>query len=313
MLSRLRGVLQPILVALLTGIVVAALSLLMPNYYRAEARVLPSDSRSAPGGVGAMTAAAAAFGVSIPGSDGGGDANFLDILNSRWLGERLLQTRYQFHEKTWRFGKETYHAESLQEYLGVGANTDKGIGFLRRCLGNSRDIKSRVITLTAEMKSPELAQQVVNREIELLEEFLRQKGRTKGGAKAIFAEERLNEANAELAKAEEATRTFLDGNRNYASSVDPGVRLKGSHLEMELKLRQQLVMTLAMSREQALLEERNDIPVVNVMDGANLPIDKSRPSRASLVMNVMAMAFLSVWAWKNRAPLKKFFIEHLEP
>jgi hypothetical protein len=79
------------------------------------------------------------------------------------------------------------------------------------------------------------------------------------------------------------------------------VRLTGGRLEAELKLRQQLVMTLAMNREQAMLEEKNDIPIVNVLDGGNLPIEKSRPARSTIVLLTLFGVSASAWTWLKRA------------
>ena len=133
----------------------------------------------------------------------------------------------------------------------------------------------------------------------LLEIFLQEKGHTRGGAKAAYAEARLAEARHEMDEAEILLKTFLEGNRNYLTSGDPGIRLKGARLETELRLRQQLVSTLSLNREQALLEEKNDIPILNVLDPGNLPIEKSKPSRAIMVLLSMVMVGLSGWFWSN--------------
>lgn len=288
---------KPVQLALAAGMLTAALSLFMQNYYRSEARLLPVEAKGA-GGLGSLAAAAAAFGVSVPGGEGN-DANFVDILNSRWLREQLLQTKFHYHARSWRFGSEQLHEGTLYDYLGAG-NMDRAVTALGQVLSTSRDLKSKVITLSAETKSPDLSQQVVQRAEKLLETFLQEKGRTRGGAKAIFAEARLADARIEMDQAEEAFRHFLEGNRNYQSSSDPAVRLKGTRLENELRLRQQLVTTLAMNREQALLEEKSDIPILNVLDPGNLPIDKSRPSRSMIVLAVMILVGSGVWTWLNR-------------
>ena len=102
---------------------------------------------------------------------------------------------------------------------------------------------------------------------------------------------------------------FLEVNRNYQTSSDPSVRLQGIRLETELRLRQQLITTLAMNREQALLEEKNDIPILNILDPGNLPIHKSRPSRGSTVMSAFLAAFFLVLAWQHRAWIKANLIE----
>ena len=274
----------------------------MPNYYRSEARLLPVESKGLSGNLGGLATAAAAFGVSVPGGEGN-DANFVDVLNSRWMREQLLQNEFQYHARSWLFGAEQVRKGTLYEYVDE-KNMDRAVKELGKVLSASRDLKSRVITLSAETKSPDLSQQVVQRAGKLLEAFLQEKGRTRGGAKAIFAEARLADARLEMDQAEDAFRRFLEGNRNYQGSGDPAVRLKGTRLENELRLRQQLVTTLALNREQALLEEKNDLPILNMMDPGNLPIDKSKPARSVIVLAVMFLVGGGGWTWLNREWLR---------
>jgi hypothetical protein len=55
-----------------------------------------------------------------------------------------------------------------------------------------------------------------------------------------------------------------------------------------------------MNREQALLEEKNDIPILNVLDPGNLPIDKSKPSRSVMVLMALILVGSGSWIWLNR-------------
>jgi uncharacterized protein involved in exopolysaccharide biosynthesis len=300
---------RPLKWALAAGLLTALVMLFIPNYYRSEVKLLPVESKGVGGNLGSLASAAAAFGVSVPSSDGS-DANFVDVLNSRWLKEQLLQTKFEYHVRSWRFGAEKLVSSTLYDYVDE-KNMDRALRSLDRILSSSRDLKSKILLLSAETRSPELSQQVVQRASKLLETFLLEKGRTRGGAKAAFAEARLTEARKEMNEAEEAFRRFLEGNRNYQTSGDPAVRLKGSRLESELRLHQQLVTTLAMNREQALLEEKNDIPILNVLDKGNLPIDKSRPSRSIIAASASLLVAVGGWIWLNRGWLKRLILEKL--
>jgi hypothetical protein len=262
------------------------------------------------GGLGNLAAAAAAFGVGVPGGDGG-DANFVDILNSRWMRENLLKSQFTFKVRTWRFGDEKIQVQTLYDYLNA-KNMDQAVQAMPRIFSASRDLKSKVLTLSAETLSRELSQQVTQRATRLLESFVQEKGRTRGSYKAAFAEARLREARGEMSVAEDDFRRFLDGNRNYQISTDPSVRIRGARLEAELKLRQQLVMTLSMNREQALMEEKNDIPILNILDPGNLPIDKSRPARSRIVLFSFLLVSAATWAWLNREWIRARLLESEE-
>ncbi len=293
------------------GFIVAAVTaittLALPNYYRSEARILPADAKST-GNLGQLAAAAAAFGVGVPGAGDSGDANFPDILVSRWTKERLLNTGFKFRQKSWFFGHETEHQQTLYAYLDA-KNMDRALKDLDKILFVGKDLKTKIVTFGAETRSPELSQQITEKMGKDLEAFVMDKGHSKGGAKARFASDRLEDARAELAKAEEAFRRFIEVNRSYMISADPSVRLRGVSLEAEFKLRQQLVTTLSVNLEQALMEEKNDIPIVNMLDPANLPIEKSRPRRTVFVLMAFFGAAAVAWVWRNRGKLQTMVFE----
>lgn len=301
---------RPLQIGLVAAVLTAAVSLFLPNQYRSEARILPVEARGV-GGLGNLASAAAAFGVSMPGGDSS-DANFVDILQSRWLREKLLDTEMTFQARSWRFGAEREHSEKLSAYLDAG-NTDRALKALASMVGVSRDLKSKVILLSVETKSPSLSQRIAQRSLELLEEFIQQKGHTRGGAKAAFAKARLEEARGEQTKAEAVFQRFLETDRNYQVSPDPSVRLKGTRLEAELRLRMQLVATLALSYEQALMEEKNDVPILNVLDGGNLPLEKSRPKRSVFVALAFLLASAGAWAYANREWIRSRLLDSEDP
>jgi uncharacterized protein involved in exopolysaccharide biosynthesis len=288
---------RPLSIGFLVAIATAGLSLLMPNYYRSEARILPVESKTS-GNFGQVATAAAALGFSVPGQDSG-DGNFVEILNSRWMLENIVNTKYSFHARSWRFGPEELHNQNLLDYFHL-KNIDQGVSVAKSMFLISRDIKSKLLVIAVETKSPELSQQMVQNATKLLESFVLGKTQTRGGSKAIFAQARLQDARKEMTQAESVFRDFLAGNRNYLVSNDPTVRLTGARLEAELKLRQQMVLTLAISHEQALMEEKNDLPILNVMDLGNLPINKSRPARAMLVLSAFFFSTAAAWLWLNK-------------
>ena len=283
----------------------------MQDTYTSEVRILPVDNKPSGGGLGNLAAAAAAFGLSIPGGDGS-DANFTDILASRWLREKLLKTEFQFQARTWRFGPEENRKESLIAFLKA-RTIDGGLRRLRPMLTVARDQRSKLLTIDCDSISPGLSQKVVQRSTELLEEFVKRHTRTHGSAKAAFAEARLTDARSELAQAENELRLFLDGNRNYTTSSDPSVRIKGARLELELKLRQQLLTTIALSHEQALMDEKNDIPILNILDSGNLPTEKSGPSRSRMVLMAFLLSSMVAWIWSNRDWIPRWLLDRDPP
>lgn len=283
---------------LAAAVIIVLYSLSLPNFYRSEARILPVDAKS-PGGMGGLATAAAAFGVSVPGPEGP-EGNYVDIINSRTLKAALLQTRFAFDMRYSLLGPARHFEGTLAQHLGGDPGSDRTLRKVGALISATRDAKSKVLVISAETRSPGLSQQLVEHVQALLEQFVMTRTRTRGGAKAAFAAARLAEARGEMDQAEDAFRAFLERNRNYQISPDPAIRLRGLRLEAELKLRQQLVSTIALTREQALMEEKNDIPILNLMDAASLPTDKTRPTRAVMVFWTFVLVSAGSWALANR-------------
>jgi uncharacterized protein involved in exopolysaccharide biosynthesis len=289
-------------VGLTCGFIALLWTITLPNQYRSESRILPADQRAS----GGFAATAATLGVSVPGQESP-DAGLVDILNSRSLREALLQTRFSFRVRTWYFGGYEQREQSLYEYLKV-KNIDRAVGALKKRLFVVRDIKTKLITITVDTESPELSQKIAMRAVGLLDEFVVTKAQTRGGAKAAFSAKRLAEARLEMVGAEAAFQWFLESNRNFLVSADPAVRMRGLRLDNELKLRTQVVTTLAIAHEQALLEEKNDMPILNILDSGNLPYEKQGPPRVLIIFVCVLLGFTGFWLFENWAWFNERFL-----
>jgi hypothetical protein len=291
---------RPLLAGLASAVLVALLSLLIPNRYRSEAHLLPLESRTS-GSLGQLGAAAAALGMSLPGGEA--DGPFLEVLTSRWMKEELARTEFSYGMRRSPLCGMKERRGTLQAYVGA-PNMDRTVKKLDRIFSASRDAKTKVITITAETRSPELSREVVQRAMDLLETFSQTRGRTRGGYKAAFAEARLQDFQKDLDQAEAAFKAFLVRNRNYPATPDPSLRLEGARLEMQLKVKQQLAATLVVNRENALLEEKNDMPILNVLDRPNLPEDKTSPPRMVFATLAFLIGALGTLLWPNLGWIK---------
>lgn len=278
----------------------AVISLFMSNMYKSEARILPADGKSG-GGIGQMAAAAAAMGVSMPGGESA-DAAYVDIIKSRWMNKKLVLEKYRFRTRSFCFGAWKEREQTLYDYFKAKSN-DGALRKLKSLISVSRDLKTRLITITVETKSPELSQQIVRKVVGNLEEFVQTKGRTKGSAKAAFALERLKDFQTASTQIELELTEFMNVHRNFTTSNDPIIRIQGTKLENTLKLRQQVMTTLTLNYEQALLEEKNDMPILNVLDEGDIPEEKSGPNRLMLSMFFILLVASLDWLRCNRGLL----------
>jgi uncharacterized protein involved in exopolysaccharide biosynthesis len=275
----------------------ACLSFTWTEMFQSDARILPGwDSRQ--NALGQVSATASLLGLSLPNQEGG-EANFVDILESRGIKEKVLTAHYRFHYKKWKFGRNQEVSSTLYDFLKA-KNMDQAVRRLASVYSANRDFRSKVITVSVITASPELSQQICQTILTSLEFFVTQKNRTRGGNKAAFLSGRLEEAKRDYADSESKLKRFLAANQNYRTTEDPSIRLDGARLEGELLLRKQLITTLSLSQEQALMDEKNDLPLINILDSPNLPIDRSAPSRGRAVELTLALTGLASMLWFNR-------------
>ena len=281
---------------LLAGILMVAWAVRMPDQFTATARILPKESKA---GVNMSPAASAAsaMGLGFGGEDPG--LGYLDILRSRRVADQILGEQFTFHEKRWMFGPRVAKAMDLKTWLGV-KSLDRASGKLRKLLDVQRDMKSGMITLSVTTQSPDLSARLVREYVSQLEEYLTYHNQTQAGAKAVFVAGRLRIAEAKSKEAEKDFQGFLTVNRNYQTSPDPVVRLMGSRLEADLSMRRLMVSNLNWSLEQALMDEKNDTPILNILDAGQDPDAKSGPPRLLMVISASLGGIALSFGWNRR-------------
>lgn len=246
--------------ALVLAIGVALYTRTLPDYYVSEARILSDMGR--PG--------ATPMGVWTPGVERESNGNpekegptlaYSDMLRSRWINDRLLSEKFDFHQASWGFGPGPmeHHITTLKDYLGA-RTTDEAIRRLQGILSVQRDSKSGLLTLSVETRSPELSQLIARRTVSLLEELLVHLSQQAGDQRKGFTERQLKIARQEYNEAKAKMLAFLDRNYNYQTSPDPSIKVQGDRLQMEIDLAKQVVTNLALHHEQAQIDATNDTP-----------------------------------------------------
>lgn len=287
----------PLRAAAFAGAAAAAVALALPDHYVARARLLPNEPKSL-GGMSQLLGTAALLGLQV-GQDGG-DANYVDIIKSETLRASVCSATYRYRLRGWRFGAVRQVEGTLYDYFG---SQDATVAEARMAdlLVAYRDLKSKILVVEVATRSPDLSRQVAERVLAGLEGFLHERTRTRGGAKVLFADERLEAARSELARSEATFKAFLERNHAYQVSPDPAVHLRGLGLEADYKLKHQVVASLTVSREQALLEEKDNLPVLSVLDPPGEPTRPSGPHRTRLVLASALAAAALAGAWERRA------------
>lgn len=289
----------PALLMLAAGGIAAGITLFMPNYYKSEVRILSDAGNS--GGVNQRAGvwAPSATPDTVGSREDGPTIIYADILKSRRMAEFLLQSEYDYALRSGKAGAPRQIRGTLLAYLGV-TTLDKGISPLKSILVVQRDMKSGLLTLSVETRSPELSLEIGQRATKALKDFLVELSQSTGKNKAEFTLGRLEAVKERFDAVGREVLRFEEANRNWEESPSPSVRFRGTRLKEELELWKQVTTNLTLNHEQALLEARNDTQSLLILDPGNLPETKSKPARAFIVFLTMFGVGLLSWVFLNR-------------
>jgi uncharacterized protein involved in exopolysaccharide biosynthesis len=256
------------LVTLLAVTLAVTSGLLARRTYTASAALMP---QSADARLSRLAGLAAQFGVPTLGSQGGQSPDFYaSLLTSRQLLGAVADSPL-----TVPAGAGTRRA-SLADLLLIGNEApeirrERAIDALRERVGAVADAKTGMVEVTARMPDPALSQQVVQRMIELLNEFNLRTRQSQARAERVFVEGRLQEVEAELRQAENRLQTFLQRNRDYSNA--PQLRFEHDRLQQDVQMRRQVRTGLVQSYEQSRIDEVRDTPVITLVTEVTRPVE----------------------------------------
>jgi tyrosine-protein kinase Etk/Wzc len=212
-----------LLSGLFTVAVTAALiiSLLLPKIYESTATLLPQLESNEMGGLGALLSASGAgsaaqsLGISLPGAPATPVDLFVAMLKSRIMADAAIK---QFNLMA------LYETKTLED--------------ARRHLQEDTRIsvtKEKVIKVTVEGTSAQLAADLANFYVSQLDHLNRNLNVSKAGQNRRFIEQRLTETKVGLVKAEEDLRDFQMKNKTVAVEAQSKAMIEAAaHLQAQI-------------------------------------------------------------------------------
>lgn len=286
------------------------LAFLSPVVYRARTLIIPSAALAPATEIGRLSdfrAAASQFGLNL----GSGDYN-PSVLFPQFLGARDVLTRVLERSYDGRGGRTV----NLVSELGLEGRTpdatlERTALFFRAALTSTYDLKTGVTTISLTLRDPALAANVLNAFVEEMDTFAQSLRSGRAGQKVRFVSQRLEEIQGQLTRSEAQLTDFRLRNRQIAGA--PQLMLEESRLLREVRLNEELFLTLKTQLEIARIEEFRSLPDVIVVERAYAPLHKSGPRRARLLalftfaagflglMAAFALEFAQRWArWPSR-------------
>lgn len=150
---------------------------------------------------------------------------------------------------------------------------------------------SRVISITVETQNPYLSAKIANSIADKLDEYVLTKRRTRASQQRQWLDLRLAEVNTDLLNAEEALKDFRLKNRRIGDS--PELLMEQERLLRDIELHAGVFLELTKQHEMIKVQEIRDMPVVQVLDYATPPVDKSNPGKPRILLVGALLGFFT--------------------
>lgn len=280
-----------VMTPLVLGFMVGLTLLLLPPKFTATASFTPQGSE---GGQARLSGLAAQFGFPLGAAAAGQSPDFYaQLLSSRQILRQMVMTEYDvaMERRAWLLRKapENVTGNLIELFEIREASEEKGrekaVEKLRGQMAVGVSLETGIVGLRVTTGSPALSLALVNRAIELVEEFNLDTRQSQAAAERRFIEGRLDETRRELEEAESALQDFLQRNRAFENS--PQLTFEHERLQRAIAVPQQLFISLAQAHEQARIDEVRNTPIITLIEDPVLP--PSRDRRGTVLKTLLAL------------------------
>src|SRR5688572_9111259 len=246
-------------------------TLVIPPVYRSRASFVANTSSGsktvAAGGANSpISGLLSEFGGSLGGDPSESPNFYLQLLSTRELLTRLLESRFPDP----RTDIATDSARLIEIIKLKSSEPQRrmelGVKAMQRAIKGGMDPKTNLVWFSTDAQWPELGSQISNRLMALVSDFNRETRVSRAKSKRIFLERRLDSAGLQLRSDEERLRLFYETNRGLLNA--PSLKFAEQRLVREVDVSSELFLRLQGQLEVARVDEINDAAIITVIDTA---------------------------------------------
>jgi uncharacterized protein involved in exopolysaccharide biosynthesis len=152
----------------------------------------------------------------------------------------------------------------------------------------------RLITVDISADSPQLAAALGTRILERIHEHNEEVRGARGRANREFVEKQLHEAREELARATDAFARFTARNRRL---VTPTLLADRDRLEREVRVKEEVFLTLTRQAELVKIEEQDTRVSIEVIQAPEVPLQRTAPRRSQTVAMGTMLSLMAGLGW----------------
>ena len=302
-----------IYITIIFSIIGFAFALLSPIKYKSTTVFITQNQES---GSSSLSGVASLVGINLGSGSFGGEipsAIYPKIIESvkfkRILLNKLIDDKNNLTLKN--FIENHYSIEKIEEQsisdLGMTLNEEKYFEILNEILNVSVNVKDGFISISCQLPNAEYSAKIAKYSRELLQDIIIENKIETARQNLIFSEGQLIEKKKEFDDIYSKLAFFSDSNLN---SVNSFVLNEKNKLESEFQIISAVVEEISKQVEQAKLQLKKDTPVFSTIQEAVIPIKRSSPKRAQLVIIFGFLGFiLSYLSVLISKPLKNIYFE----
>lgn len=266
-------------------VVAVIYSLILPEYFKSTATLLPETEKSKLAGLGNLSELASLAGVST------GEVSLTKLYPTIIKSESVLKNVIyaQYHTNKFKDSANLIQFWEIEEKT-PGRAYEAALKALSNELDVSLDLKTGVVSISMETREPQLSADIINNITSELDKFIRTKRTTNASEQRKWIEGRLVEVKRDLERSEGVLKEFRENNRRVIDS--PQLLMEQDRLIREVQINSTLYIELKKQYELAKIEEIKNIPIINVMDPARPAARKASPKRSNIVLTVFSLSFL---------------------
>lgn len=252
----------------------------LPNQYTPQAQMLINNEDTSSSMV-SLSSLASMAGVNL-GSSGGISYSELAkyLVNSNTVQDSVIE-KFNFIEE-WEIEKSPK------------ASSRKA---LKKKLKSDFDEDSGVFTVSFTDIDPKLGQDVVNYVVELLEKRFKDLGVDKNELQKTNLEENINNAYNQIVTLQKQIQDIESSVDNvYSPYNTPSIVMDTTLIKMELSVQEEIYKQLKAQYETLKVTMASEQPIFQILEYAEIPDQKSKPSRGKLcIIITFAAFFISVF------------------
>ncbi|KAB7729356.1 lipopolysaccharide biosynthesis protein [Rudanella paleaurantiibacter] len=312
---------RAILVGGFTGaLIFGVYAFLKPNEYSASCTIIPEIQSKGAGSLGNLGSLAGLAGIDVGGLSSSTDAIrpdlYPNILQSvpfflHMLEQKVVSDEFKVSEKFevylakkrkqgfagwlnsfWQEKSDITSRPWVRKMDGVLYVSKTREGYIKEIgsrVSATYDKKTSTISISATMQDPVVAASVANHVLSYLTNYITLYRTEKSRREVSFLNKQVEIAKERYQKAELALSLYRDQNRGLFLNT---AKVEEQRIQAEFLLAQDLYNTLSKQTEMAKVKVQENTPVFNVIEPVKIPLRKSAPSRAALIITGLAIGIL---------------------